>query len=286
MRILITGAGGPAGVALIKQLAPLGHVVHGVDMQAVDNPGLSFFDTVPAASDPAMVQQLKRHIIQHNIDVLIPTVADELPTIAHAREQLAPATVVIGSAPAVDIAFDKYLTMQHLSAAGVFVPRFALPSEFDTASAALNAFGGQLVLKPRVGRGGRGFRVVTSTDDVDWSTLDDALIIQEFAPGTEYAPMVFTSSRTDQTTVVVVEKTANKPGVTERVASESMPDVAALAADTARAMGLTGPVDIDVRINAAGQPVVLEVNARFGANSEQAPELLAGVLQDMSELVP
>jgi hypothetical protein len=41
-----------------------------------------------------------------------------------------------------------------------------------------------------------------------------------------------------------------------------------------------------VRINAAGQPVVLEVNARFGANSEQAPELLAGVLQDMSELVP
>jgi carbamoyl-phosphate synthase large subunit len=39
-------------------------------------------------------------------------------------------------------------------------------------------------------------------------------------------------------------------------------------------MRLTGPVDVDIRRLADGTPVVLEVNARFGANSTYAPELL------------
>ena len=60
-------------------------------------------------------------------------------------------------------------------------------------------------------------------------------------------------------------------------AGEAM-DVGNLAMGAVRSLGLTGPVDVDVRRRADGTPVVLEVNARFGANSGQAPELLDAVL--------
>jgi carbamoylphosphate synthase large subunit len=43
-------------------------------------------------------------------------------------------------------------------------------------------------------------------------------------------------------------------------------------------MRLTGPVDLDVRRGVDGEPVVLEINARFGANSSHAPEVLDALL--------
>ena len=44
------------------------------------------------------------------------------------------------------------------------------------------------------------------------------------------------------------------------------------------AVRLQGPLDVDIRRRADGTPVVLEVNARFGANSAHAPEILTALL--------
>jgi carbamoyl-phosphate synthase large subunit len=84
--------------------------------------------------------------------------------------------------------------------------------------------------------------------------------------------------------VVVVEKTELAHGnvgnavATRRAEAGEAVDVGNVAMAAVRSLGLTGPVDVDVRRRADGTPVVLEVNARFGANSEQAPELLDAVL--------
>jgi len=61
------------------------------------------------------------------------------------------------------------------------------------------------------------------------------------------------------------------------------PDVADLAVSAARAMGLYGPLDIDVRRRDDGTPVVLEINARFGANVARAPEVLEAMLASYGE---
>jgi carbamoylphosphate synthase large subunit len=84
--------------------------------------------------------------------------------------------------------------------------------------------------------------------------------------------------------VVVVEKTELAHGnvgnavLSRRVEADEALDVGSVAMAAVRALGLTGPVDIDVRRRADESPVVLEVNARFGADSESAPELLDAVL--------
>jgi carbamoyl-phosphate synthase large subunit len=82
--------------------------------------------------------------------------------------------------------------------------------------------------------------------------------------------------------VVVLRKLARTHGAVgngtavERVLDAA--DAGAVALDAARAIGLRGPVDIDVRRLADGVPAVLEINARFGAHSAHAPELVDAVL--------
>ena len=194
---------------------------------------------------------------------------------------------MIGSPEAVSTAHDKWLTMQVLAAAGVPVPRSALPSSFENLDVAFEALGRPLIVKPRVARGGRGVGVVGNHSDLDFSALDDSWVLQEFASGEEFAPMVFNGNG-ENDLAVVVRKTELKQGVvgnavsTERVAANEAVDVQQIALDAVRAVGLEYQADLDIRRLANGQPVVLEINARFGANSRQAPELLSTVLRASS----
>jgi carbamoyl-phosphate synthase large subunit len=72
----------------------------------------------------------------------------------------------------------------------------------------------------------------------------------------------------------VFEKTALKEGrVGNAIAVKPVdaPDVARLAASAAQVLGLTGPLDMDIRRGRDGSPRLLEINARIGAHALAAP---------------
>jgi len=286
-RVLVTGAGGPAGRAVAAQLKSRGVPVLGTDIRELPaGAGLTVVP-VPPASDPDMVSALRRLVVQEGINLVIPTVSEELPQLAGYRAAFgSDVRVIIGDPGPVALANDKLFTAWQLQTAGVPVPRFGVPRDFADAGAAMAALGGPIVLKPRVSRGGRGVMVIDGSKQVDWHRLPEGLIVQEFIPGTEYGPMVFGTPAHNGAApfVVVVEKTELAQGSvgnavsTRRAEAGEAMDVGNLAMGAVRSLGLTGPVDVDVRRRADGGPVVLEVNARFGANSGQAPELLDAVL--------
>jgi carbamoylphosphate synthase large subunit len=141
--------------------------------------------------------------------------------------------------------------------------------------------GSHYLSKPRVSRGSRGITVHESHDELP--DLDDRWLLQEYLPGREYAPNVYLHADPDRDVVIVLEKTGrshgdygNSTGVVRRHNA----DVASLALASARALGLRGPADIDIRCSADGAPAVLEINARFGANSAYAPEIVDALLDD------
>ncbi|MDR6986415.1 carbamoyl-phosphate synthase large subunit [Paenarthrobacter nitroguajacolicus] len=296
MRVLVTGVGGPAGLSLARQLMDQGHWVLGVDMQKVLPSAADAVSMVSPSSAPGYLWELRGLVAAHGIELMVPTVSDELVLVAEAREDFAPGVdILIADPAAVRIANDKYLTMKCLANANVAVPDFALPGDFSSYHEAMARLGGSLVVKPRVSRGGRGVEVLERGADGGrraarvWSTLDDSWIVQRFAPGSEYAPVVFRSAVEEEQDdlVVVLEKTELKHGrvgnalSVRRVASPDVHDVSRLAESAAAALGLTGPVDIDIRRMRDGRPAVLEINARFGANSAYAPELVEHVLQSL-----
>ncbi len=296
--ILITGIGGPAGAALSAQIGeranggPKRRWI-GVDVVEIDVPHLDGFDLVALAADADYASSMRAAFSRHEPDLVIPTVSDELPQVAVLAEVLGlagPAADgqghVVGSASGpTSVAWDKLLTMWSLERAGVPIPGYAPATSLPSTAAAIDLLGAPFVLKPRVSRGGRGVRLIES-DDEPWPQGDGSWIAQQFAPGTEYSPQVYRSPVTGESTVIVLEKTKLKQGrvgnaaEVVRLAAGSEPDVEAVAARTAEALDLVGPLDMDVRRAEDGRPLVLEINSRFGANSAHAPELLDAVLAE------
>ena len=209
-RALVTGAGGPAGRAIAAQLKARGIPVLGTDVRELPaGAGLTAVP-VPPASDPELVSALRRLVVLDGINLVIPTVSEELPQLAAFRAAFgAEVRVIIGDPGPVAVANDKLFTAWQLQSAGVPVPRFGVPGDFADAEAAMAALGGPVVVKPRVSRGGRGVIVIDGSTDVDWHHLPDGQIVQEFIPGTEYGPMVFGTPAHNSAApfVVVVEKT-------------------------------------------------------------------------------
>ncbi len=277
--ILITGVGGPAGANLAAMLVERGCHVVGVDLREVPFPEGLFLQALPVF-DPQYLPFLQEIVRRENVDLVIPTLTEELPLMAGEWSRQEDTPVVISSEQAVAVAQDKYWTAKELGRREVPVPKFGLPSEFADAQAVAERLGWPCVVKPRRGRGGRGVRLLQAGEWGQQAWPDEDWIVQEFVPGIDYAPNVFVGEA--ESFAVVLEKTALREGITgnalsvERVEAA---DVARTAVLAAQAVGLTGPLDVDIRRRADGQPVVLEINARFGANIRYAPEVLDAVLK-------
>jgi len=286
-RVLLTGAGGPAGRALAAQLKSRGIPVLGTDIRELPAGAGITVVPVPAATDPELVSALRRLVIREGINLVIPTVSAELPLLAAYRAAFGTGVrVIIGEPGPVSVAHDKLFTAWQLQSAGIPVPRFGVPSDFADADAAMAALGGPVVVRPRQSRGEHPAVVIDPGSHVEWHRLPEGQIVQEFIPGAGYGPMVFGSPAHNGCApfVVVVEKTeldrgaVGKAVATRRVEVDEAMDVGTVAMAAVGSLGLTGPVDVDVRRRHDGTPVVLDVNARFGANSWRAPELLDAVL--------
>ncbi len=278
---LVTGVGGPAGRATAAFLREHQVSVVAADMREVE--GERGLLRLPPAVAPEFLSALKAAIEGTAARLLVPTVTEELPLIAlHAHRLRAGGCSVFISPPtATDIAHDKWLTAQALAKA-----RVAAPRSLSGVSRAeiLRALPLPILSKPRQGRGGRGIEVYDSAADLGEPTPDR--VYQEFLGGEEYDVNLFAGNGGEPVALVVLRKTKlrdGRVGNAEAVQRAEVPDVAELAKATSRALDLAGPIDIDVRRDAAGRPRVLEVNARVGANVRSADEVLEALLDRWKE---
>lgn len=289
-RVIVTGAGGPAGRSVAHQLVARGHAVLGLDATTLTS---DTFETgvIPLAYEADFAGSLFERARHWNADLIIPTVTEELlvPELHEPQEHWA---IAIGPADAVTIANDKWRTAEAMSQAGLGIPHSA---QADGGShktpqiwlAGVPDAATVLLSKPRVGRGGRGVEVHKTHDSAFTSGSD--CIVQEFVTGTEYVVNLFVSP-TDHavTAMAVLEKTELAQGDVgnairvSRLEPEAELDIRELATSAVHAIGLTGPADIDIRRRASGEPVLLEINARFGAHSAHVPEILDQVLKSYS----
>lgn len=279
-RILVTGVGELAGYNTALILSQRGYIVIGTDVQPVSIEGIRCYVVSPAG-DIHFLDQLHAIACAEKIDLLIPTVAEELEILSsNSAEWDIP--IAVASFSAVHVANDKYLTSQYLSAAGVAVPRYALPSQVDSPASLSKKVGWPCLSKPRVGHGGQGVVVHTEADWPLLQQMDDSRILQEFIPGADYAPELYLG-RKGQSVVTVFEKNLIVEGFVGNVMDARpmvVQDVAGLAVSAGRALGFLGPLDVDIRRRAEGEPVVLEIDAHLGINISRAPAVLDALLAD------
>jgi carbamoylphosphate synthase large subunit len=273
--VLVTSVGGPTGRAVASWLSWRELRVIGTDVRLVHSSSWEA-RRVPPVGDPSYLDALLTLVHGEGPALLVPTASEELPVVARLRDALHAlrCALVMGEPAGVDVAADKHLTAEALAWAGVPVPRsLAGPA---TAAELVAVLGLPLLAKPRIGRGGRGVVVFHDEAQLESSAPAD-VVWQEFIPGEEYDVNLFVGAGGEITASVVLRKVGLRDGATgnalgvERVERPALLEVAVRAA---RALGLEGPVDVDVRLRRDGTPAVLEINARFGANCLSATEVL------------
>jgi RimK family alpha-L-glutamate ligase len=169
---------------------------------------------------------------------------------------------------ALEICVDKYLACARLDAAGLPVPRTIVCQDAESAMLALEALGGDVVVKPLFGSEGRGI-IRVSEKDTAWRAfrtlerLQTVLYLQEYIhnPGWDVRAFVIDGkvltamrrhARGDWRTNVAQGGRAEPISLT---AEEER-----LALSASRAVG-TAIAGIDLLLRPEGGYVVLEVNA-------------------------
>lgn len=264
-RVLVTGAGGPAGVAVIRSLLRRGDVeVLAADMDrwasALYLVPAGNRHLVPAGRADDFVDVVRRICAEQRVDVLFPTVDVELPRLAAARDELAAHGTLLASPSlrTLDTCLDK-LALAHACAGAVRVPR----TELVGTPQALSGWEFPVIVKPRRGAGSRGVRQVGSARELDAVHDEDDLLVQELLPGQEYSVDVLADSTGHVVAAVPRARLRVDSGVAVAGVTVHDDELVATASAVARAVGLTSVANVQLKRDADGVPALLEVNPRF-----------------------
>jgi carbamoyl-phosphate synthase large subunit len=263
VRVLVTGAGGPAAIAVMKSLRS----DPSVTLVAADmDPWAAGLYLVPPAARTLIPAGLTRgfadalllRCVAMSIDVVIPTVDAELRPLSAARGRYAEAgaELLLPSDRALAVTLDK-LALARNCADVVRVPR---TESFDVVDPGSWAY--PVIVKPRTGSGSRDVSLVTSAEALAAMARSADFIIQEWLPGQEYSIDVLADRGGHVIAAVprVREKVDSGVSVAGRTILDA--ELEQFGAAVVRCTGLTYIANVQCRRDRAGRPALLEVNPR------------------------
>jgi len=274
--IIITGVNGPAGRCAAGYFSAKGFFIIGTD--SVDDPDVELdeYYPVPHVSELSYVPAVVSIIRAKKAVLFLPTVTDELSAVARARQEIEAmgCNVFISPPDVLDVAGDKLKTARFLSARDIGVPRTldgAAPAELVVKELGLPLMARPIFPSPT------GESSVYISEDEVRGERREGIVFQEFVPGEEFNVNLFMGEDGWAVSAVALKKADS--GIVRVV----RPDVVELAVSASRALGLTGPLEMDIRLREDSSPVLLEVRAHLGADVRYAPEVLDSILSSMKE---
>ena len=257
--VLVTGAGGPAGVGVMRALIAAGHRVTAADSDA-DAVGFAFADAalLPRAHDPAFIEALCCTALDVGADTLVCTLEEEMLVLCGAEATLDDVGLRswLPSADAIRVCADKWAFSERLAAAGASAPATGL----GTA----DGVPGPWIVKPRFGRGSRDVCAVDSEDELDWALRRvPRAIVQTRMSGREFTSDALVDRSGSVAGAVHRWRLETRGGISTKGETFLDDRVTALVADVLAAVGLSGPACVQGFVDDDGRVACTEVNARF-----------------------
>jgi carbamoyl-phosphate synthase large subunit len=265
LRVLVTGAGGPAAIAAMKSLG----ADPAVELIAADmDPWAAGLYLVPAAARtlipagaaPDYTEVVLARCRALEVDVLLPTVDAELRPLARARARFAAAGTGLLLAPleALEVILDK-LALAQRCAGVVRVPKTELLGPaVDPAALAY-----PVIVKPRTGSGSRGIVIVGSAAELAALGHSPDLIVQEYLPGEEYSIDVLADAGGHVIASVPRLRARVDSGVSVAGRTVRDEELESFGRAVAEATGITYVANVQCKRDADGRPGLLEVNPRM-----------------------
>jgi len=261
LKVLVTGAGGPAGVCVIKALKDVYDVV-GVDMDNFAS-GLYLVDrayVVPPANNETFISKILEVCCREKVSFIIPTVSEELMVFSEnlALFEKKNIHIAVSGKASLEIANNKLNTYQFFSGMS-YCP--AIYSVLDCKF--------PCVVKPVNSRGARGFFVCDDRDSLLVALKKNTLagyesVIMEYLTGPEYS--VYGLSDLNGCPLVCVVNLRIRAGGESKVAKiVDNPGVAGLACEIAQKLNLVGPWNVQL-MGSEGNFKLVEVNPRVAGS--------------------
>lgn len=287
----MTGAGAPGAAGIIRCLlqdASIRLTIADADAGAVGRYLHQPFFTIPRATDPHFVEAVLALCRREKIDLVLPLVTRELFPLSQQKNlfQQAGVRVLVSSHHAIQTANDKGACYRFLQNAAMPVPAFFIAKtteEFILAAFELGHPQKPFCFKPVIANGSRGFRIV-------WDRINEAellfrqkplhthitythavkilssqpfppLVVTEYLPGEEYSVDCVAENGK---AILVVPRLRQKMinGISVQGRFENDTAIIDYCTKIIAAIGLHGNIGIQVKRNAAGQPMLLEINPR------------------------
>jgi carbamoyl-phosphate synthase large subunit len=258
---LLVNAGRRVELLTMLRTACEGRVI-AVDIDAVA-PTLYHADAaerVPPVSDPGFVERLLEVCATHAVALVVPTTDRELAALSSRPDafQAVGARLAIASNAAVIAAQDKLTCASMLLDAGVA----AVPTQrWLTAQAP--PFDFPIVVKPRSGSAAQGVRVISTADQWTEPPAGEDWLVQPLISGTEVTLDVLAADDGRVVCLGARQRLKVRGGEVERAQTVAAEPFLELAGNVAGTLGLAGPFNFQVLIDADGA-LVGEVNPRLG----------------------
>jgi carbamoyl-phosphate synthase large subunit len=268
LRILVTGAGGPAGVNALRLLQKQAQV----EAFATDTDELSAgrffctaFKTMGPCSDAELYRTTLRSLaLQWGIHAVIPTVAEELCIIQSALSGI-DLRLILSPQETLDRCHDKRRLYQWMSS---IFPEYMV--RWQRADAPVAWDSERYFLKPAIGRGGRGCIALSKDDLLHFlKTSSEArdYVVMERLPGVEWTVDAYVTQDGSLPMVVPRERLGLSGGISVKGKTVKQNVVIEASRTLLRNLPCRGPICIQWIADARGNPKLVEVNPRLSGGA-------------------
>jgi carbamoyl-phosphate synthase large subunit len=197
-KVLVTGAGGIAGVNFVRALAasPRRYRIVGTDHSKyyIEFPDVSARYLTPRHDSDDFVPTIARVAKKEKVDFIHPQPSSEALVLSERRSEL-PAAVFLPSPDVMKIGQDKLESQRKLQSAGVPVAKTFAVSDLSDVEKAFDELPPPVWVRARHGAGGRlSLQCSSSEEALHWIALwkakgvrPDEFVVQEFLPGRNIA---------------------------------------------------------------------------------------------------
>jgi carbamoyl-phosphate synthase large subunit len=239
---------------------------------------------MPGIYEESYIPALKELLVKQQIDTVISLNDLELPLLAKHKEELEQtgARIIVPGQEVIDIAFDKWLTVQFLENHGLKSPKTFIGLESALEAIENGKLQFPLVIKPRWGSASIGIDFPENKEELklsyqlqkmqlERSILKEAssadseqtLLIQEKIEGKEFGMDVLNDFNGNYIGTFVREKLSMRSGETDKAISVIDNRFDAIGHSLGNHLKHLGNLDCDV-LEKDGELYVLELNPRFG----------------------
>ena len=258
--ILVTGAGGAAGVTVIRALMKAGHRVVAVDRDPLAV-GLRLADAsqmIPSADDPQFSSFVCKLSLHQGVKGVISTIAEEMPSLSSHRELFDDERIAtwFPERGVVQACIDKWLFHLEAKAAGLPVP----PTNIASAEGVPRPW----IVKPRFGRGSRDIMWVDTPEDLAWALgkIPNPLV-QSRLSGEEFTVDALVTRDGTLAGAVPRWRIATRGGITTKGETFANDALIRLVENLLRELALRGAANVQGFVSREGAIMFTEVNPRF-----------------------